>query len=341
MLKAPFLFILILSFAASAQKLDWLNIDTKTNASFRGLSVVNDSVAWVSGSQGWVGSTTNGGTNWSFRQVAGFEKCDFRSLYAFNAKKAIIANAGVPALVLLTQDGGATWHKVYENKDTAAFIDGIDFWNERKGIVYGDPIDKQMLLLNTADGGKTWAERTLADRPLLSDGEASFAASGTCVKCIRRKGVIIATGGKISRILFSKNRGKSWRSIATPILQGGAGTGIFSYLYLSHRHWIIAGGDYKNDTLRKDNLFYSLDAGKTWISPATTTRGYRECLSQAPDGTLLAVGPGGIDVSADNGKNWKAVSNEKQYHVISRARDGNLLIMAGGGGKISVLRTFP
>ena len=92
-----------------------------------GGAVVDDSVGWVSGSKGWVGITANGGKDWSFRQVKGFEQCDFRSLYAFNAQHVVIANAGYPAYILSTSDGGATWQKVYENDDTAAFIDGWIF----------------------------------------------------------------------------------------------------------------------------------------------------------------------------------------------------------------------
>src|SRR5579872_7281689 len=83
------------------------------SSSLRGLSVVDNNVAWVSGDHGCVAISTDGGNNWNAKQVAGFEKYDFRSIYAFNAKTAIIANAGAPAHILLTTDGGATWNVVY------------------------------------------------------------------------------------------------------------------------------------------------------------------------------------------------------------------------------------
>jgi len=353
-----FIFILFFSSCAFAQEVHFQSVDTKTNASFRGLCVINDSVAWVSGSNGWVGITVDSGRNWTFSQVKGFEKCDFRSIYAFNAKSAVIANAGSPAYVLRTADGGITWQAVYENKDTAAFIDGMDFRDPKNGVVYGDPINGRMLMLGTHNGGKTWAEYSEARRPVMSHGEASFAASGTGIKCLLRRKIIVATGGKVSRLLVSKNRGRSWRAITTPILQGESSTGIFSFVSLSKRRMVIAGGDYKQDTLRTANLFYTYNGGKTWYAPATTTRGYRECLavighsevvakrSMGPDmflepmseNTLLAVGPGGIDISYDNGERWKGLSNEKQFHVVKKSRRGNLVIMAGGGGKLCVLR---
>jgi photosystem II stability/assembly factor-like uncharacterized protein len=350
MFKTILFFILAVS-TASAQKIEPRHVDTKSNASFRGLSVVDDSVGWVSGSKGWVGITKNGGKNWSFRQVKGFEQCDFRSLYAFNAQHAVIANAGSPAYILFTSDGGTTWQKVYENDDTLAFIDGIDFWDSENGAVYGDPIGLHMLLLNTHDGGKTWTEHPREECPLMSPGEASFAASGTCIKCMGRRNLVVATGGKVSRLLVSKNSGKSWKAISTPILQGAASTGIFTFLPLGKKRWVIAGGDYLHDSLCTANLFFTLNAGKSWEAPATTTRGYRECLAGIDEiegskkkkrgckvNTLFAVGPEGIDISYDAGNKWAPFSDEQQFHVVKKSRSGDLIIMAGGQGKLAVVK---
>ena len=350
--------LLVLFNTATAQKMQLQVMDSKTNASFRGLSVINDSAAWVSGSNGWVGTTINGGKDWHFRRVNGYEQCDFRSIYAFNAKNAVIANAGAPAYILYTTDSGYTWQKVYENDDSTAFIDGIDFWDHKYGIMYGDPLKGHMLLARTKDGGKTWTEYTNADCPAMSTGEASFAASGTCIKCVDRKKLFIATGGKVSRLLVSKNRGKSWKALQTPILQGTASTGIFTFLPLGKKLWVIAGGDYKNDSLRTANLFITYNGGKTWDEPFTTTRGYTECvqtikhtdaleITSFPMGdlmtpknqnTLLAASPEGIDISYNNGNTWTGLSDEKHFHVVKKSRTGNLVLLAGGEGKLAILK---
>ncbi len=367
--------LILLVTTSSAHNMQLQLIDSKTNASFRGLSVINDSDAWVSGSKGWVGTTINGGKDWRFRQVKGYEQCDFRSIYAFNAKNAVIANAGAPAYILYTSDSGYTWQKVYENDDSAAFIDGIDFWDHKFGIMYGDPLKGHMLLAHTKDGGKTWTEYPSAECPALSPGEASFAASGTCIKCVQRKKLFIATGGTVSRLLVSKNRGKSWKAINTPILQGTASTGIFTFLPLGKKLWVIAGGDYKNETLRTANLFITENGGENWYEPYQTTRGYTECLqvlkhtdavnaSETPIAiftskntntqvavtttgmgmsyknvnTLLAVSPQGIDISYNNGNNWTSLSDEKHFHVVKKSRTGNLVLLAGGDGKLAILK---
>ena len=61
--KITLLFLLILFAARSmAQHIEVLQQDKST--SIRGLSVVDDNVAWVSGSKGTIAITTNGGKTW-------------------------------------------------------------------------------------------------------------------------------------------------------------------------------------------------------------------------------------------------------------------------------------
>src|SRR5215470_13404479 len=85
-----------------------------TQTSLRGLSVVNDNVVWVSGSNGTVGRTTNGGKNWKWFTVKGFEKKEFRDIEGFDGATAVIMAVGEPAYILKTSDGGESWRVVYE-----------------------------------------------------------------------------------------------------------------------------------------------------------------------------------------------------------------------------------
>lgn len=342
------LFILLIATTSYGQKYSLKYIDTKTDASFRGMSVGRDDAVWISGSKGWVGRSTNKGNDWTFRQVAGYEACDFRTVYAFDAYHAIIANAGSPAYVLYTTDGGYTWKEVYKNTDSAAFIDGIDFWNKRKGLIHGDHINGRMLLLYTKDGGQTWKERKQKHRPAMGEGEASFAASGTAISCFLNSAVVVAVGGEKSKLYFSRNRGRRWRSIPTPMLATSASTGIFSIIVGGNVwNWLIAGGDYRNDMVSTANFFYTNNKGKDWHAPQTTTRGYRECLVQIIDepyakrsmtSTTLAIGPSGIDISADNGLNWKPLSDEKGFHVMKPSFDKKRMYLAGANGKVAIMR---
>jgi photosystem II stability/assembly factor-like uncharacterized protein len=309
------------------------NILTDIPSSFRALSVVNDQHVWASGSKGHVASSMDGGKTWKIEQVKGFEKLDFRSCYAFDDKKVIIANAGEPAHILKTIDGGQSWKIVYKNEDKAAFIDGIDFWNEKEGIVFGDPIHSKMLLLRTEDGGETWKEITSA--PLLKEGEASFAASGTTLRCFGKSAVVVATGGSAARLWRSEDKGQTWNVTETKMIQGAQGRGIFSMAFQQNKA-ILVGGDFENDKSQPDQSFYSLDHGKTWKPSDTFVRGWRECVEFLDHNTWITTGPGGMEISSDNGQNWIPFSDEKDFHVIRKARKGKRVV-AVGNKKIAII----
>jgi photosystem II stability/assembly factor-like uncharacterized protein len=52
-----------------------------------------------------------------------------------------------------TADGGAHWSPLYTNPDAGGFFDALAFWDARRGIVLGDPVDGQFVILTTGDGG--------------------------------------------------------------------------------------------------------------------------------------------------------------------------------------------
>lgn len=330
--------ILLLHVSLShAQVFQLKKIETNTDAYFRGMSIVDDRVAWVSGSKGVVGRSIDGGNTWRFLQVKGHEKLEFRSLYAFDSLNAVIANAGTPAMILQTTDGGRNWKSVFQNSHPDAFIDGVDFWNSSEGIFYGDAIEGSMLIVKTRDGGKTWTEISPDLRPKLMAGEGSFAASGTNIRCIGNDKVVIATGGKQSRLFISNDKAKSWRIIDVPIIQGQTMTGIFSTAFLDANRGLVVGGNYEIDSLAKDHIFLTRDGGKTWSAPVTPTRGIREGSEYISDKVVIAAGYPGVDISYDGGQNWQPLSDEKQFAVVRKARQGSLVVIAGGGGKLALI----
>lgn len=302
-----------------------------TNTDIRGLSVVDDSVAWASGSRGWVATTHNGGKNWKWKQLTEYAKLDFRGLYAFNNKQAIICNAGSPAHILKTEDGGETWKVVYTNTDSLAFIDALAFWNEKQGIAIGDPINGRFLVLLTNDGGTTWTPSDKA--PAAFKGEAAFAASGTCLRAAKNGLTYMATGGNVSRLLVSTNYGLDWASLSTPIIQGKSSLGIFSLALSTNKTIFICGGDWEKDTLKKDNYFYSQNGGKSWNKAIQGTNGFRSCIEVLHDKQLIATGTSGTDYSADEGRNWVSIDKES-FNVVQLSRKGNAVYIAGRKGRI-------
>jgi hypothetical protein len=303
---------------------------------FWSISAPDDRVAWISANKGTVGRSTDGGKQWTFVQVKGFEEKEFRSIYAFNEKEAVVANVGSPACILRTADGGVTWDKVYCNESPEAFIDGIDFWNANEGLTYGDPIGERMLLLKTTDGGKTWKELPESSRPLLENGEASFASSGTGIRCYGEGKAVIATGGLVSRLFFSGDRGNGWSSSDPMLHQGSPTGGIFSVAVGGMSQLVVTGGDFQDSTVTA--LARYRDGADKWKSSLVSPGGTRWCVEFIGETTAVAVGPSGADITFDNGVTWTPLFAEKSFHVARKSRKGHLVIVAGSNSRLALLK---
>lgn len=328
--------LLLAPFFCAAQSYTFKPLNENTKTSLRGLSVVSSKVIWVSGSNGAVGKTTDGGASWQWLKPVGYEKLDFRDIEAFDDQQAIVINAGSPAYILKTTDGGATWKEYYKNIDTAIFLDGLSFWDKTKGIIFGDPIKDKMQLLKTVDAGKGWEDISLAIKPALAKGEAGFAASGTTIKTLAGGKVWISTGGSVSNIFYSADYGLNWQVFKCPIWQGEGTTGPFSMDFYDAKNGVVVGGNYVKDKANDNNVLLTRDGGKTWFKPESPVLGYRSGVAYLNAKTLVATGTSGTDISTDGGRNWKHIS-DKSFNAVQGAKNGSKFILAGEKGNIFAL----
>ena len=339
-ISIAFLFSLLGYFSFAQRKeipeVEVLTSGTKT--SLRGLSVVSDAIVWVSGSSGTIGKTTDGGKNWKWFSVKGFEKTEFRDIEAFDATTAIIMGVGEPAYILRTIDGGETWKVVYENKAKGMFLDAMEFWNEQAGIVIGDPpqTDKKFFVVRTFDGGKTWQDVPEMNRPSADSGEACFAASGTNVRALDNDEAVFVSGGLTSNVFIRDQK------IKLPIIQGRETTGANSlavwdrYKRKGGNQLVVVGGDFQKPDSDTLNCCYSSNRGKTWKLPKTPPHGYRSCAEYLDQKVLVSCGLNGVDYSVDNANNWKWISKES-FHVCRIAKTGTTVYLAGNNGKVGKL----
>ena len=323
--------IILLSQGAEAQSITQLNAGQPT--SIRGLSVVNNKVIWASGSGGMVGHSVDGGKTWKWTTVKGFEKREFRDIEAFDAATAIIMAIAEPAQLLKTVDGGETWKVIYHNEQPGMFLDAMEFWNPQSGIVLGDPVKGRFFIARTFDEGRNWQQIDSAHSPAAFNGEACFASSGTNIRKLDRDEACFISGGTQSRYFF--------RDYAYPIPfdTGSASTGANSIAIRNDKkrkgshYLVVVGGDYRRDTLRKSTCFISTDEGKTWQAPQSGLFGYRSSVEFIGRNKLIAAGTSGVDVSNDGGRNWVNISKEG-FHVCRKAKEGNLVVLAGSRGRI-------
>ncbi|MBO9730072.1 MAG: oxidoreductase [Chitinophaga sp.] len=292
--------------------------------SIRGLSVVTDRIIWASGTGGQVGKSTDGGAHWNWTVVPGCDSCDWRSLYAFDARKAIVLNAGAPAHIFLTEDGGTSWKRVYFDDRPGIFFDAIQFFNEQEGIAVGDPLGDKFAVIRTHNGGQSWEADAPGAAPAATPGESIFAASGTSMVTFAGKKVYFATGGSVARLFVS---GNNWQAYTIPVVQGTPTTGVFSIAFLNSQKGIAVGGDYKQDTARKGNCMLTSDGGRTWYPPVSAPGGFRSGVTYISPKILIATGTSGTDISEDGGRHWKSV--EGKFNVVARARKGTQVFLAG------------
>lgn len=274
----------------------------------------------------WATATQNYDTlNLQFRAVARTSN-DFFMLSVEN-----------PALLFKTGENGEM-EVVYKEEHEKVFYDALSFWNSEEGIAIGDPIDGCMSIIITRDGGETWNKLPCEVLPKSMEGEAAFAASNTNIAIVGNK-TWVATGGKMSRILFSGDKGKSWEIFETPMINGENTTGTYSVDFYDETNGFAIGGDYTKPDGTKANKMRTSDGGKTWqLVGDGVEPGYRSCVQYIPNANgkkLVAIGFKGIDYSSDSGSTWTHLSDEG-FYTLRFLNDS--VAYAAGKGRIARLK---
>ena len=326
-----------LALAPAVATAQWQPLQSGTRASLRGLSVVDAQTAWASGARGTVVHTVDGGRRWQVDIVPGAERLDLRAIHARDGRVAhVAATAG---RIWRTTDGGRSWTLRYQSPDTATFLDAIDFWDDRHGVALGDPVAGRFLILRTDDGGDTWHEAPLAERPAARDGEAAFAASGSSLIVSGTGDVWLGSGGLAARLHHSPDRGRTWTAVDAPHPTGPS-AGTFALAWTPGRLFTV-GGDYQlPDSTRRVAGSYGL-AGNAAPVPAAGgfegPRGFRSGLAASRAGgtwVLVAVGTNGTDISRDGGIRWTPFDTAG-FHAVRASRDGTFFA-SGSEGRLAV-----
>lgn len=329
LLRGMFIMSFLVFFLNSyAQEIERLS--NNTNNSYRGLSIVNNNIIWVSGNNGTVERSIDGGKTFEIIKVKGFEKNDFRDIEAFDANTAVIMAVAEPAFILRTENGGKDWKTVYQNNSKGMFLDAMDF-KGNNGVVIGDPINDRFFMATSRDKGKTWNEMPENERPIADSGEACFASSGTNIRIMKANKSIFITGGLSSHFYAG------YKKIAIPVLQGKESTGANSIAFRNNKNFIVVGGDFLQKDETDKNCVITNDGGNTWHSPKNPPAGYRSCVEYLHKNTWITCGLNGVDISYDNGETWKKISDQS-FHTVRKAKKGKEVFLSGNNGKIGKLK---
>ena len=284
-------------------------------AHYRGLSAVNDKVAWVSGyvsggAQGLVERTTDRGKTWQSVAPPGSANLQFRDVQAFDAKNAVIlaSGTGTDSRVYVTSNGGASWTLAFTNTDPAAFYDCMSFWDKRHGIAVSDPgSNGKFEIIATSDGGLHWGNPVSpTGMPAPLPGEAGFAASGECLVTGHGRRAWFGSGGTSpnARVFRTSDAGKTWQVSTTPI-DSGPSAGINGLAFRNDgKHGIAVGGDFFLPATSLNTVAITKDGGKSWQLAKTQNHQYRSGVHWLHGNTAIDVGLTGSDVSTDGGNTW-------------------------------------
>lgn len=309
--------------------------NTEIKSHLRGASSPSEKVCWLSGSNGTVLRTTDGGDTWQKLVIPDHEKSDLRDIEAFDENTAIVMAIGSPAKIFKTEDGGKSWYLTYSNDHPDIFLDGISFFNEKEGLAFGDAIDNKIIILKTYDSGNSWSLLPDIRLPVALDKEGGFAASGTSIITHDESEAYIGLGFPRGRLIYSHDKGENWDFYLTGLGNGDANRGVYSIDFDEDKNGIVVGGDWE----KKDNkdliTATSHDKGLHWeIVTENPPSGYRSGVKFIPNTNwVITTGPNGTDVSNDKGLNW-TVAQTGGANTITFSPNGKVGWLAGNNGNI-------
>ena len=312
------------------------------------VSPVNSRVVWASGRHGTFTVTTDGGKTWRAGQVKGTKSLQFRDVQGVNENIAYLQSIGNDPSdfrIYKTVDGGATWTMEFQNQTDGAFYDCFAFWNAKRGISHSDSVNGVFPDLRTTDG-TTWQDIS-GNMPPALPGEASFAASGTCVATQGTSNAWIATGGaSIARVLATTDGADSWNAYDTPLVSS-ASAGAFTVDFRDATNGIVGGGDLDISDPDNARTATSGDGGQTWAltnAPPVTgaifglsyvrqigTCGQRARCQEFSRYVVVTANTGGAAWSPDEGTTWYVLPGVTGGWAVAFASPGAGWVVGAGG----------
>lgn len=300
---------------------------SNTQALLIGVSAANPNVVWTSGTNGTILRTVDGGNTWKPRPIPATDSLQFRDVYAVSADTAYVLSIGKgdKSRIYKTVDGGSSWTLQFKSNIAEAFFDCMAFWNPKTGIAFSDAVNGEFIIIKTTDGGKNWNRIPPEQLPSAQPGAGSFAASGTCVATKGDSTAWIGTGNAGQPyVLRTTNRGQTWEAFPIP-LDAGSGAGAASIIFRDLQHGLVLGGDIPKPATSDSSAAITTDGGSTWKLVKTPPLNSPVYGSDYIPNTqsVVAVGPGGIAVSPNEGNSWQQLDTTDTWGVtFANAKNG-------------------
>ncbi len=237
------------------------------------------------------------GNQWSGLQQINVNGTGLQSaLYALTARNNVEAWAGSgptngQAIVYHTVNGGGSWTGTSVANITP-FVNGLHFWDQNDGILFGDPRNGIWGIGLTTNGGTTWNPLPTPQQALNST-EVGWS-SGFAVY-----GKSAWFGTNLSRIWRSTDRGQSWTAHPTP------SENSFGIAFANESDG-LASFRTRQGNLGSNAIAWTQDGGVTW------TEGTLPFTGAEPQGVAAVPGTNrfflgtqrGVFQTTDFGNTW-------------------------------------
>jgi len=162
------LFLLLMIFSFTLSKAQWVEIDTGFDVPFYAdVFAVNSEVAFVTGQNGLLLKTSDGGETWEQKDSG--TDLNLGKIQFITPQIGFVTGAN--GHLIKTEDGGETWElKSIEGVGT---IWGMSFVNEDLFFLSGLDLDLNSIIIKSTDGGDNW-EITSVTLPVQKLNEIQF-----------------------------------------------------------------------------------------------------------------------------------------------------------------------
>lgn len=283
------IFLIFATYIANSQTI-WVNQQSSTDVNLTSIFFVNDSAGWITGYDGTILKTSNGGAVWQ-EQISGTLKHLSDVFFINDSTGWIVGQASGyqnKGIILSTSDGGTNWH--IQIDDGISNLKSVFFINDSTGWAVG----VSGAIKHTEDGGINWSDQQSGTDRLLT--QVQFISSQ-----IGWVSVLYLDGEYYANILKTYNAGETWISLLDPMIPYSIHQGF--HFSDSLNGFATGFGAY----LTSQVILRTTDGGYTWSSQSCESNMMYGIFSTTEDNGW-AVGKlnsgNGCVFSTTNGQYW-------------------------------------
>jgi len=254
----------------------WVKVFTATGVALSAVSCPSAAVCFVTGKQGSIYSTADGGQNWTSKALAR----QFTGISCPTAAACIAVDA--QGLQTRTVDGGATWGPSGQVV-TSTYLNGVNCPSAT--VCFAIQGGLPSYVYKTADFGNNW---TLSFN-IATDPQAGVAGGFSAISCPNTNTCYVPAGSNgISAVALTTDGGTNWRT-----------SDVNSSAWLRGISCPSAGTCYAaaNDS----TILYSSDYGATWSALFGNVVAPYAAVSCPTTTACFVVGDGGVITATTTG----------------------------------------